>query len=761
MSTSAQPNPTDISEVPLRDDDGNGSKAGDSKLYVLGEDPSAKQSRCPKYYKIWLGLLLLLFVVAIGILVWYFTESSSSSSTDTVEAEANQLEVEDIDEDLDLLDRSQYNVMLIVTDDGGWGDFGAYAVESRFTAVQTPKIDDFMEQSLTFKNFHSQPICTPARGSLFTGRWTWAIGMQVFNVLSDCTNGHLPEDIPTWAELLADRGYMNHFIGKWNIGCDSWLATPLGRGFDTFLGALNHPEGLDRGGGGDWSSISGYCTGTAETSQITDVFEKCLANCFSYAYATYDDDMKLCRCFTEAECPQDAPIWPKSEALFDTINGAADGELDIIDEAVGELQSTTNTVNEDASYSLYEWKSQISKSVDWWDNTDGGDPLVGSEADDLVLVRATEWMKELAAQDDADAPWTMTITFATPHASLAYLPNGTMEAIKPGCDQYFNEGVPTYNYNRGVICQQMADLDERVEALLVNLKALDLWDNTLVIFVNDNGADPGQIESLSMPNYGLNWPLRGGKFTWWEGGIRTILSIGGGALPEQYRQKENFEMHDIIDVAATILAAGGFSNQELSDNNIDGVPLIDIGSAHTGKHEILYHSMPMFREEHVNSNTSAITWDGMKYVGRNAYISYELGGWSTLPTANSLLSNIQDGSGCSDFGCLYDLTTDPYEMTDLSNDRSDLMAAFQELVDEVIVDPDFNKGIEYSDETELCGVESSFTHIHFGNRSYFYNFPWLDTSDVLYDRRRLQEQRRESFRERKRRRRRMLMQEEK
>jgi arylsulfatase A-like enzyme len=390
---------------------------------------------------------------------------------------------------------------------------------------------------------------------------------------------------------------------------------------------------------------------------------------------------------------------------------------------------------------LYAWLQQTDKEVDWFDNTEGGDPQVGMAADDVMMERALEKLDKLAEQD---SPWTLTIAFSTPHTSFAYLPNGTMTPIVEGCSRYFEEFGDEYSYNRGVICQRMNDLDLRFDELIQKLIVLDLWDDTLVIFVNDNGADPGQSRNTSMANYGLNWPYRGGKYTFYEGGIRTVLSLGGGVLPDKYKQQVNLQMHDIVDVAATILAVGGFSNEDLVDRNIDGVSLIDISSAEYGTHEILYHSMPSFQHEHEGSNNSVINWMGKKYIGADSHMTYMFDSWATLPREDSI-----KGTGeCSNWGCLYDLDSDPYEMTDLSGEDTELTDAFNNLVRDVVNDAAFNDGIVYSKYTDC-----SATYLSFGNRTYHYYYPWLDTPKVLDEPRRLREMRRDSFNEMKRRRR--------
>lgn len=81
-----------------------------------------------------------------------------------------------------------------------------------------------------------------------------------------------------------------------------------------------------------------------------------------------------------------------------------------------------------------------------------------------------------------------------------------------------------------------AYLDNDVGRVASALKSLGFWDNTLVIFHADNG---GEIMGAGICG-GNNWPLRGGKFSNWEGGIRVNGWVSGGVLPASRRgQRED------------------------------------------------------------------------------------------------------------------------------------------------------------------------------------------------------------------------------
>lgn len=82
------------------------------------------------------------------------------------------------------------------------------------------------------------PQCSPSRAAVMTGRYAFHIGMQHFTTLTPGSEAGLPLDTPTLAEVLKTGGYETHGIGKWHLGSSRWAQTPVGRGFDSYLGYL-------------------------------------------------------------------------------------------------------------------------------------------------------------------------------------------------------------------------------------------------------------------------------------------------------------------------------------------------------------------------------------------------------------------------------------------------------------------------------------------------------------------------------------------
>ncbi len=120
------------------------------------------------------------------------------------------------------------NILLIVSDDTGYGDLGPYGGgEGR--GMPTPNIDKLAADGMTFFSFYAQPSCTPGRAALQTGRIPNRSGMTT--VAFQGQGGGLPTAEWTLASVLKTGGYKTYFTGKWHLGEDDY-ALPNAQGYD-------------------------------------------------------------------------------------------------------------------------------------------------------------------------------------------------------------------------------------------------------------------------------------------------------------------------------------------------------------------------------------------------------------------------------------------------------------------------------------------------------------------------------------------------
>jgi arylsulfatase A-like enzyme len=120
------------------------------------------------------------------------------------------------------------NIILIVSDDFGYGDAGAYGGgENR--GMPTPSLDRLAAEGMQFFSFYAQPSCTPGRAAMQTGRIPNRSGMTT--VAFQGQGGGLPAAEWTLASVLKSGGYKTFFTGKWHLG-ESDYALPNAQGYD-------------------------------------------------------------------------------------------------------------------------------------------------------------------------------------------------------------------------------------------------------------------------------------------------------------------------------------------------------------------------------------------------------------------------------------------------------------------------------------------------------------------------------------------------
>ncbi|WP_209330169.1 arylsulfatase [Lunatimonas salinarum] len=458
------------------------------------------------------------------------------------------------------------NIILIITDDQGYGDLG-------FTGnphVQTPVLDALARESVRLNQFYVSPVCAPTRSSLMTGRYSLRTGVR------DTYNGGATmatEEI-TLAEMLKDAGYRTGIFGKWHLG-DNYPFRPSDQGFDESVIHL-------AGGMGQPGDFTTYFQG--DRSYFDPVLWN---NNEQKSYEGYCSDIFTDEAIHFIGAQKDQPFF-----CYLSFN-APHTPLQVPDE--------------------------------YYDRYKDLDPSTGFRDDGKPFPQMSEKNKE-----DARKVYAM-----------------------------------------------VSNIDDNVGRLMNRLDDLQIADNTIVIFMTDNGPQQRRY----------NAGMRGSKGTVFNGGVRVpfFMKMPGG-------RQDGLDIDQTlahIDVFPTL--AELCQGQVPGDRTIDGRsfwPLIQGKSTEDfDNRPLFFYWSRKYPEPYLNM---ALQQRGYKLVGN--------GGFDAKPEEFAL----------------FDLANDPFEQFDISKDNLGLASAMKQkmdvLLDDLIGSPHFLND-------HFIGVGTPFENPVFLNRN--------------------------------------------
>ena len=121
------------------------------------------------------------------------------------------------------------NIVMLMTDDTGWNDFGCYSGGGAALGHPTPNVDRICKEGAVFTNWYGQASCTAGRASFITGRIPIRSALSI--VVAPGDENYLRRETPTIAEFFKKNGYTTYFSGKWHLG-DKPASYPTAHGFD-------------------------------------------------------------------------------------------------------------------------------------------------------------------------------------------------------------------------------------------------------------------------------------------------------------------------------------------------------------------------------------------------------------------------------------------------------------------------------------------------------------------------------------------------
>ncbi|MEM1138167.1 MAG: arylsulfatase, partial [Bacteroidota bacterium] len=430
-------------------------------------------------------------------------------------------------------DNLRPNVIIIITDDQGYGDLGITGNPH----IKTPTLDKFATESIRFNNFYVSPVCAPTRSSLMTGRYSLRTGV------SDTYNGGatMATSEITIAEMLKAAEYKTGIFGKWHLG-DNYPSRPKDQGFDESVIHL-------AGGMGQVGDITTYFK--KDSSYFDPVLWN---NGAQQAYKGYCSDIFADEAINFIEANHQSPFF-----CYLSFN-APHTPLQVPDKY----------------YQMY-------KDID---------PATGFENDDRPFETMTEKDKEAARK----------------------------------------------------VYAMVSNIDENIDKILKKLESLGIADNTLVIFMTDNG--PQQRRYVG--------GMRGRKGSVFRGGVRVPFYLRYPKLSQGNKDVAETSAH--IDILPTL---SQLCNVPLpKDRIIDGkslLPLIKNPQAYWEERTLFFYWTRRYPELY---NNIAL------YKGNN-----------------KLVGNIGYNAAIEEFE-LFDIKKDPYEQKNIIAENKNMGIALKAELDQ-------------------------------------------------------------------------------
>ena len=380
----------------------------------------------------------------------------------------------------------QPNIITILADDLGFSDIGCFGGE-----IETPNLDALAAGGFRASQFYNTARCCPARASLLTGLYPHqaGVGMMVYRDYGRGYEGGLNDRCVTFAEVLRDAGYQTMLSGKWHAGHERH-SRPEVRGFDRFTGIYTH----------------------------VDSYWKVLPGC-----EIYRDGERI----IDAGMPPANPYRPGEP--FYTTDYFSDVALEYIDERDKRRPFLLHLCYNAPHFPLEAPEALIEKYRGRYRK--GWDVL---KAEKLARMKAMGLVppgQQMARATGFDSVKLEKYDF---HCAID---SGEL----PAWDSLTDAEQDELDFRRAIYAAQVERMDQNIGRLVDRLRQHGLLNNTLVMFMSDNGC------SGELGPFGCNWPdYHSGNHAEWrrEGGWATSQGQCWASLSNTPLRKFKIFVHE-------------------------------------------------------------------------------------------------------------------------------------------------------------------------------------------------------------------------
>lgn len=426
------------------------------------------------------------------------------------------------------------NVIIILTDDQGYGDLGCMGSQD----LKTPNLDSIAEKGVRFTSMYSaSPVCSPSRAALLTGRYPGNAGVRAILAGHRKASGLTPK-VPTIAAALKKEGYATGICGKWHLGL-KLECRPNANGFDEFSGFLagcldyySHIFYYGMADGGKnpthdlWENEDEvYANGEYLTERITE-------KSVDFIHRHKDEPFFLFVSYNAPHYPMHVPekyMERFPDLPWDRRIMAA--MISAVDDGVGEITDTLNHLGLSENTIIYFQSDNgpSRESRNWLDGTE--DPYYGGTTG--IFSGHKFSLFEGGIRVPALLSWGHRITPRTvdsPYIAMDIFPT-ILEACGADCTEYDIDGKSLLNMlmNSEDCCHEYLfwEMEDQNAVrygnykLVLNGRLTEEEAPRAPVFLSDLSIDPGEKNNLSDELPELRDRLTKAALDWREGIEKT------------------------------------------------------------------------------------------------------------------------------------------------------------------------------------------------------------------------------------------------
>ena len=426
------------------------------------------------------------------------------------------------------------NVIIILTDDQGYGDLGCMGSQD----LKTPNLDSIAEKGVRFTSMYSaSPVCSPSRAALLTGRYPGNAGVRAILAGHRKASGLTPK-VPTIAAALKKEGYATGICGKWHLGL-KLECRPNANGFDEFSGFLagcldyySHIFYYGMADGGKnpthdlWENEDEvYANGEYLTERITE-------QSVDFIHRHKDEPFFLFVSYNAPHYPMHVPekyMERFPDLPWDRRIMAA--MISAVDDGVGEITDTLNHLGLSENTIIYFQSDNgpSRESRNWLDGTE--DPYYGGTTG--IFSGHKFSLFEGGIRVPALLSWGHRITPRTvdsPYIAMDIFPT-ILEACGADCTEYDIDGKSLLNMlmNSEDCCHEYLfwEMEDQNAVrygnykLVLNGRLTEEEAPRAPVFLSDLSIDPGEKNNLSDELPELRDRLTKAALDWREGIEKT------------------------------------------------------------------------------------------------------------------------------------------------------------------------------------------------------------------------------------------------